>query len=344
MKAASSPEARFLVGYGVAVVVMLASAATFNYLVDPYGIYGSDLLPPYSWNLRQAKVDRLLTAPAAPEVLLLGSSRAFSLRPGRIEERCGLTAYNASVPSGRLIDYLALLNATLTRPDAERIRYVIVQLDLGTFWDDVDVPFELRATPALFRFAASVPHVPVTATVEESLRVLSLSQVLDSVKSVRQHLARRPPTLSADRDGVVHFASREAAIDVGQYDLKAAIAEEIPYEEQLFREGHQVSPLQVRRFQEIAARVHANGGRLIVWLSPSHPALIDALRPLGWERQRHTVLSILDNLQQTGAFDVHDLTTVDRFGGEASEFLNATHVTTSGGDRILDVLVAGSCG
>jgi hypothetical protein len=219
-----------------------------------------------------------------------------------------------------------------------------MQLDLGTFWDDVDVPFELRATPALFRFAARVPHAAVSDTVEESLRVLSLSQTVDSVKSLRQYFGRRPPTLSADQDGVVHFASREAAIDDGRYDLKAAIAEEIPYEEQLFREGHEVSPLQVGRFEEIAARVQANGGRLIVWLSPSHPALIDALRPLGWERQRDAVLSILDDLQRTEVFDLHDLTTVDRFAGEASEFLNATHVTASGGDRILDVLLADSCG
>jgi hypothetical protein len=56
------------------------------------------------------------------------------------------------------------------------------------------------------------------------------------------------------------------------------------------------------------------------------------------------VLAILDNVQRTDGFDVHDLTTVDRFAGEANEFLNATHMTASGGDRILDVLLAGSCG
>lgn len=336
-------ERPFFAGFAAGAAVLLASAAVLNHVVDPYGLYGSGRLPPYSWNLRQAKVDHLLGAPAAPQVLLLGSSRAFALRPERIHEGCGLSAYNASVSSGRLIDYIGLLRAAFARADADRLRTVIVQLDLESFWDDIDIPFELRATPALLRFAAGDPSL-MSSAADRLARSVSLSQVADSVRSIRQHYARRPPNLRVDDDGVVHFASREIAMEDGRYDLRAAIAEEIPYEQELFRQRHGMSELQVERFRTIVNEAAAHRTRLIVWLSPVHPALLDALRPLGWERQHRAVVAQMDALRDSGLeFAFHDLTTIDRFDGRASEFLNATHVTTPAADRIVDMLLTDVC-
>jgi hypothetical protein len=334
----------FVAGFVAAVLIVLGASGLVNYLVNPYGLYPSAAWPPYSWNLRQAKLDRLQDAATAPEVLFLGSSRAFGLRPQRVAERCGLSAYNASVPSGRLIDHLSLFKAALTRRDAERIRVAVLQLDLGSFWRDVDIPLELRATPSLLRYASGDAPAAASQWLEDVMRVVSSAQLLDSIRSVRQHRAGQPPNLMMDGDGVVHFASREDAMAHGRYDVQAAIAEEIPYEEELFREGHRVADVQIERFRAIAAAARAAGVKLVVWLSPVHPALIDVLRPLGWDQQRRLVVALLERLQQEERFELYDLSTIDRFGGGTNGFLNATHVTASNADRIVDVLLAPVCG
>jgi hypothetical protein len=336
-------DAGFVAGFAAAVAVTLSVAAAINYAVDPYGIYASELFLPYSWNLRQAKVDQLQRAPQMYEVLMLGSSRSFGISPAGVRQQCGLSAFNASVPSGRLIDHVALLHAALARADAGRLRVVFLQLDLESFWLDIDIPFELRATPALLRYAGGgAPSGPELA-VDRAMRLVSLSQLMDSARSIRQQRTGLSPNLSMSSDGVVRFASREEAIARGGYDVQAAIAEEIPYEEELFRAGHAISDVQVRRFRALAQAAATHGVELVVWLSPVHPRLIDVLRPLGWDRQRQMVVSLLERLQQTERFALHDLTTIDRFGGRSSEFINATHVTSWNADRILNTLLTDTC-
>ena len=323
---------------GVAAI-LLGSVAAVNYTVNPYGTYASRRFPPYSWNVRQAKAIHLASAPV-PQALLLGSSRSFALDPAYVEARTGLSAYNASVTSGRLIDYAALLRLVFAQPSASNLKVVFVGLDLGSFWSDITVPLELRSTPSLFRYVDGGTSGWMSP---DALRLISFGQLTDSVQSVRQSQSGRAPSLTVDGNGVVHFAERERRMAEGTYDLAAAIREELPYLEENYGKRWPVSPVHSRWLEDIANACQDRGVRLVVYFAPDHPDAVTKLVPLGWQENHDRMLAVAGEERARGAaFDIIDLSTIDRFGGSAEAFVNATHVTTLNAQRMLDVLLKGT--
>jgi hypothetical protein len=329
-----SGSRRFLTIFVATVAGWLAVVAVVNFVVNPYGNYRTSYFTPYSWNVRQAKATHLRET-AVPNALILGSSRSFALSPEYIHQHTGLLAYNASVPSGRMIDHLAILRLTLSRPTAERLKVVLLGLDLGSFWPDIITPMELRATPSLFRYAGSEP-ARFSFSLVDDLRLIAFSQFEDSIRTLGQARTGQPPNLSVDPDGVVHFAQREQELRAGSYDLDAAVAEEMPYLEESYARKWQLSETHTARFMQIVELCHSYGIRLVVSLMPDHPRAIERLRSLGWEENRDRLLALLKQEQARGPwFDLFDFSSIDRFGGTSDAFINATHVTAPNAEKML---------
>ena len=325
---------RFVAMFVATVAGCLAVVASVNYVVNPYGNYGTRYFTPYSWNVRQAKVTHLREAPV-PDALILGSSRSFAFSPEYIQRHTMLSAYNASVPSGRMIDYLAILRLTLSLPTGERLKVVLLGLDLGSFWPDIITPMELRATPALFRYAGAEP-ARLSFDVPDRLRLIALSQFEDSIRTVRQARTGMPPNLLVDPDGIVHFAQREQQLRAGSYNLDAAIAEEVPYLEESYARKWPLSETHIARFEQIIALCRQHGIRLLVSLMPDHPTAIARLGSFGWQENRNRVLALLKQEQERGlAFDLYDFSGIDRFDGTPDAFINATHVTEPNAEKML---------
>jgi hypothetical protein len=319
--------------------ILLALTAAVNFIVNPYGVYRSRRFAPYSWNVRQAKATHLAAAPV-PNILLLGSSRSFALDPAYVEARTGLSAYNASVTSGRLIDYAALLRLVFAQPTASNLKTVFIGLDLGSFWSDISVPLELRSTPTLFRYVE--PGSPAWMS-PDAFRLISFGQLSDSVQSIRQARSGRAPNLSVDDNGLVHFAERERRMAEGAYDLAAAIREELPYLEENYSKRWPVSPAHTHWLEQIALACRDHGVRLVVYLAPDHPSAVERLQQFGWAANHARVLSLIQaERAQSAPFDIVDLSTIDTFGGAPEAFVNATHVTDVNARRMLDVLLRGT--
>jgi len=328
--------------FGVSALGCLAIMATVNFVVNPYGTSPSRYFSPYSWNVRQAKVTQLQQLPSVPQLLILGSSRSFSLSPAYVRLRTGLVSYNASVTSGRMIDFLAFLRFTLSLPTAYRLKVVVLGLDAGSFWPDIVTPMELRATPSLFRYG-SAEQSRFSDEFSERFRIIAFSQFLDSLRSIAQARTGRPPNLTVEPDGVVRFEERERQIREGQYDLDSAIDEELPYLRESYGRRWAFSPVHISRFRQIAQLCDQHGIRLVVWLSPEHPRAVAALRDLGWEQDRSQVLDLLRAQRASGLrFDLYDFSTIDRFQGTPDGFINATHVRQSNAEKILERLLAGT--
>ena len=66
----------------IAVLLLsLTGSAVFNYIVDPFAIYGTNLYPAITFNKYQNKLYLLRNCQPPPGVLIIGSSRVQCIDP-----------------------------------------------------------------------------------------------------------------------------------------------------------------------------------------------------------------------------------------------------------------------
>ena len=80
------------------------SCAVFNLLTDPWGVFGVGIFPPRVNQDRSTKADLLTGLQEPPELLIYGSSRAWTVEAARVEQATGLRTFNAAVTAGRPAD------------------------------------------------------------------------------------------------------------------------------------------------------------------------------------------------------------------------------------------------
>jgi hypothetical protein len=115
-----------------AFFVMVGGLVGFNVGFDPYGVLGtSSMSHGPSSNERYLKIEHLRGNRDRYEMLIFGSSRSGMTDPKWVEEATGLSAYNASVFSGRPRDMQKLYTAYKTMSGPPRA--VMVGLDAMSF-------------------------------------------------------------------------------------------------------------------------------------------------------------------------------------------------------------------
>ena len=95
---------RFVAGALVAAAVLVGVVAAFNLLTDPWGVFGIGIFPPRVNQDRSTKADLLAELRQPPELLIYGSSRAWTVEAARVEQATGLRTFNAAVTAGRPSD------------------------------------------------------------------------------------------------------------------------------------------------------------------------------------------------------------------------------------------------
>ena len=95
---------RFVAAALVAAAVLVGAVAAFNLLTDPWGVFGIGIFPPRVNQDRSTKADLLTELEQPPELLIYGSSRAWTVEAARVEQATGLRTFNAAVTAGRPAD------------------------------------------------------------------------------------------------------------------------------------------------------------------------------------------------------------------------------------------------
>jgi hypothetical protein len=177
---------------GTAIGILL-SVGAFNYLLDPYAIFGVknvtglNAIKPRPDVMRQ-DLKAMVGVRFRPNALILGNSRAeigFDPRHPAFEDR-HLRAFNAAIP-GTGIDYS--LQALRTFSEASDVRVAVVGLD---FLDFLVSPTEAEST------SASAHGLSLSPTKTRLLAAFSSTAFLDSLQTLRIQRHRDPATLRAD--------------------------------------------------------------------------------------------------------------------------------------------------
>ena len=326
---AARPGERAMVALPVALIT---SVASLNYVANPFGLFRPSFFEPIVLHSRADKM-RLYAGPGpAPDVVVFGSSPAFTLPPSCIEERTGGRAFNASLHGGTPRDFLAFTRYMIERGRPPRL--AIVQLRVEQFRPDTGVGFE--PGDPLSAYAVDDPAVLGPAA-EAARTLLTLEQTEASLRLLAVELRGRPaPRYVFDPDGLGHFTPNSLQT-LDDYLVEAAK----PYHFR-FRE---LSGYHLGQLDRFLALCRENQIRVIVYVPPYHPRLA-AL----WEREtrlrelKAQLLRFLASHASRGEVAVHDLSDPATFGGTERMFLDALHPDADANCRMVGVMLADNAG
>lgn len=320
---------RWLQAFVVTSGLLLTTQCAVNYVVNPYGYYPPRLLVPIAWSSRRMKVELLQRRPP-PAVLVLGSSRAMRLAPADISRRTGWPAFNASVDSARVEDWLALLRFAVESCHAP-LREIVLGIDVEAFHNHLEPDPRLVATRQLRPFLPAPMVLRWYASASRDL--LSSEQLSDSVRSIRMSRVGYPPPIGRfDDDGLLHGQLDDRPLT----DSAATIAD---YRERFvgfdgLDDGRQAT------FRALLAYAAAHGIRIRAFVTTlSEPLVADLRNTRDFDRLHGLVRDWLFSLARDPAqFSVVDFTDVSAFGGDPRGFVDAAHVDHSNSRRIVEAL------
>jgi hypothetical protein len=316
---------------------------TFNTLADPYGTIGLHLLPTATTSDRTIKADAVEALTAAPELVVLGSSRSMRYEPRYLKRKTSLRTFNGGVNGiGGTADAWAMASFIHDQwPDSSPDYLWLV--DVESF-----VPFEVQGRtanePRLAQYVgeAGAGHalVPVVRSVAQNRSTMfSWVTAKDSLRVL------------LNREKVKRKASKYRDTFLPDGGLKKN-----PYSDKQFNRRfprsvtryrslyknvyHELDPETERYLERTLELMNAQGARPVVVLTPINPKLLKVLEPLGWYTRHQQVLDYLESLHDTYDFELLDITDVTGFGADPRQFHDGVHMTEVNTRRAIDYILA----
>ncbi len=340
LEAADQAGARsFLRGFLTLFVIAVTALIASSVLLDPAGVFNIRIVPASQQTTRDDKARALLALAEKPEVLVLGSSRVWSIRPARIQALRGSRAFNYGVDKGMIFDFEAVYGFARQRAGAP-IKHLLIGLDVEVFDDLRDGRLEyssmLRpyaAPGTVSSFARMLPEYLLGSDIVDS-DLRSLRNLLSGKVTVGNRTAVLPKNVFK-ADGSVLWPKYDDAIKSGTYDLDDQVGRGVSSWKRVYTDFNRFSPTRLAAFRSFLTRMRAEGVTVDAYIPPLHPR---AMRELPGLPAR-----ITDGERLLAALDDEGLLHFSRarledFGGDPEGFYDFQHMTTENGDRLLEKL------
>jgi hypothetical protein len=319
-----------LKGVAWRTLVLLGVLTGLNVLVDPLDVHGTRLVEPIVLGTRQTKLQLYRALRPRPEIVVLGSSRAFRVDPAYVEEKTGKAAFNAAVHAGSPRDFLAF--ARCMARDGAFPRTVVVGLGLEHF--KVPSPPAERRDPLAACGADTDERGWTWSSARPSF--LTVEETWASLRVLGMEVTGRPQALYSDvrADGLLEPR--------GTKPLEAALAESLAgtWSPAFLASYASLDPTCLEEFRRFLEVCRAQHSRVIVYLTPFHP---DALARYRAESRfvalRQQLLDQLAAWSKDFPVVSRDLTDIASFGGRPESFTDASHPDAEGDRRVVDALL-----
>jgi hypothetical protein len=311
--------------------LVMGAVLALNVIADPYGSVGTHFFPTVTTSDRTVKADKIEELEQPPELVVLGSSRSMRYEPEYLEEKTGLSAFNAGVNGiGGTADAWAMtqfIHDTWPEADPEYLWL----LDVESF-----VPFEVGARTANEpRMAQYVGQASVGKGPKEFAQALwqnrsTLFSLDTAYDSARLLLYREEAKSSQSKyrkqildDGVLKprkWSEKEWA-----RRWPNSIERYSNLHKNVFKE---LDPTAQEYFQKTLAFMNEQGKTPVVVLTPVNPKLRTILAPLGWDDRHEEVVAYVESLQDEYDFVLLDMTDPRVFDYDKQEWYDGVHMTT----------------
>ncbi|HVP43765.1 MAG TPA: hypothetical protein VMS96_10045 [Terriglobales bacterium] len=301
----------------------LLAIVSMNFLVNPMGLYPPHWLPPVTWNTRTIKPELLQQARPKPQVMILGSSRSMQIAPAEVRQITGLPTFNAAVDSAMAEDYYLMLRYAVERAGIAP-KMVLLGVDVEAFHNARPVDdrvFEAEAFRELLpghTFWAWKMFYKLFVHQQTHLALRSLRIQLTGHFPLRDHF---------DPDGYLHYGDYEKERATGHYDVNAKIQRNVAWYVERTAGYTAISPERQKYLEELLQYCHDRNIKVVMWVTPLGPRLLETLGPRGYDQREREVLAMLQEEGAKYGAEVYDFSAVEKFGGDPRGFWDGAHMT-----------------
>jgi hypothetical protein len=304
----------FVLGLAARAAFLFVAAVSVNLFVDPFGTHGTHIFEPITLSSRRPKLRLYREHRPAPEIVILGSSRSFSMEAAYIEAQTSRPTFNASVHGGGPRDYIDLATCFTQAHTFPSI--LIVGLGVEQMLGSAETPVEHDDPLGECRPSGA----PVREFLTTHVGAVAIQETWASLRVLALEVTGRPaPAYTFGPDGTVQggfHAPLEEAVDsalAGNWAPGAFAAERL-------------DPRRVEQVRLLLGMSRARGARVIVYLPPYHPrALARYERESNFGSLREQLLARLAEWSREYPLSVFDFTDVASFGGRSAMFYDASH-------------------
>ncbi len=270
---------------------------------------------------RMQKTDLIQKLTSAPQVVVLGGSRALRFDPAYIKRRTGLTGFNAAVTGARPEDAWALVSLLHAQFPKARFRF------LWIIHADEFAPKPLD--PGLVYDATLASYFP-PSLITPQIRAEAAHLRIDPMQLGRVFA----PDGMVIRDDFNHLFPQPGADAAG---VRNNIAQTL---RAYAKTPAKLSARSVLYFEKTLTLMQAIAAAPPVVVSaPVNPRLLAAIANRGWSVRQGLLLHFLAGLHVRYHFDFADLSKAATCGCTAKDFFDGIHLRPSGADKVVNAVL-----
>ena len=314
----------------VVTALVMGAVLALNVVADPYGSVGTHFFPTVTTSDRTVKADRIEALGQPPDLVVLGSSRSMRYEPEYLEEKTGLSAFNAGVNGiGGTADAWAMtqfVHDTWPEADPE----YLWMLDVESF-----VPFEVGARtanePRMAQYVgqASIGKGPkefAQALWQNRSTLFSLDTAYDSARLILYREEAKNSQSKYQKQILADGVLKPRKWSEKEWDRRwpNSIERYSNLHKNVFKG---LDPTAQEYFQKTLAFMNEQGKTPVIALTPVNPKLRQILAPLGWTERYEEVVAYLESLQGEYDFVLLDMTDPRVFDYDKQEWYDGVHMT-----------------
>lgn len=331
---------RSVVAFLITLVASLSLIAALNYVVNPLGNFSTHYLPPMVWNGRGEKITALAHEEPKPKVLIFGSSHAWAVSPATVTRLTGLPAFNAGVSVGMTEDYYALLRYAVEQVHVQP-ELVLIALDVESLNNGKPVDPRTQKTAELRSY---LPKTGFSERVARLKPLLAMQTTKLSLRSLRFAMRGRNGTPPDDlytvgAHGDTHLTTVEKSLATGKTTRAQEIQATMAIYGPRWENFTALSPMRFAYLQRTLDYCRQRHIRVVVFLTPLHPALQNLLTAYGYPARRKELTERAAKMVEDAGGTFLNYADVDSFGGAPEGFLDGAHLDEPTGDRMTKKLL-----
>jgi hypothetical protein len=334
-------ERRWMIGFLVSLLGLLAAVLALNVTVDPFALAGSGVVPTAVESDRSVKLTLLENLKRGPEILILGSSRSRQAEPAFLKRLTGHSGFNAGVTGGTSADEYVFVRFAASLFPHQKRRYVwFTDVGLASAGVNPQLANDRRARKYLpggasFDLGDVGTYLSTDAT-KASWRVLRKC-VLATCKSRIQYARDGSLTNQSLRYLPEHAKSLSGSVA----KLVAAVRRHHQTLAQARKDLAQTG--RYYYFERALEFMNRRGEVPVLVLNPVYPSVLAELNRYGYAAKRAS-LELVAKLHKRFRFVFVDCQDIRKWGGTDYDWSNATHVNRANMRRMLRYVVAHSNG